>query len=66
MKYRYIPQEDILTIFINQGQLDHAEDKDGVIVHYDKNQKPLLIEILDASQFLRKKRAQKTVSMTKV
>lgn len=66
MKYRYIPQEDILTIFINQGQLEYAEDKDGVIVHYDRNQKPLLIEILDASKFLKRKKSPQSVPAAKV
>lgn len=66
MKYRYIPEEDILTIYVNEGKLDYAEDKDGIIIHYDKNQKPLFIEILDASRFLKKEKSTKYPQPAKV
>jgi uncharacterized protein YuzE len=53
MKARYDREEDILVIEIApDGIIDHAEQVDGVIVHLTKDSRLVLLEILDASEFL--------------
>jgi uncharacterized protein YuzE len=36
----------------DKGTIDHAEQNDSFIMHYDLDGEVLLIEILDASEFL--------------
>jgi len=53
MKIRYDRHEDILMIEVMpDGIIDHAEQVDGVIVHLTGDNKVVLLEILDASEFL--------------
>ena len=54
MKIRYDKNEDILTI--DQGNpgdaIDHAEEVGSIIAHLTSDGRPILLEILDASEFL--------------
>jgi uncharacterized protein YuzE len=54
MKIRYDKHEDILTI--DQGMpgdtIDHAEEVGAIIAHFTTDGRPVLLEILDASEFL--------------
>ena len=53
MKIRYDRDEDILLLEIStEGKIDHAEKVDSVIVHLTASGEPILLEILDASEFL--------------
>jgi len=52
MKVRYDREDDVLTIQLAEGVVDHAEEVDGVIVHFAKDDRPLLLEMLDASELL--------------
>ena len=53
MKISYDREEDILMIKMkDKGTIDHAEQTDSFIMHYDLDGEVLLIEILDASEFL--------------
>lgn len=52
MKVSYNREEDILTIETAKGNVDHAEEMGSFIVHFTKDDKPVIIEILDASDFL--------------
>ncbi|MEK7396249.1 MAG: DUF2283 domain-containing protein [Candidatus Poribacteria bacterium] len=53
MKISYDREEDILMIEMkDKGTIDHAEQTDSFILHYDLDGEVLLIEILDASEFL--------------
>jgi len=53
MKVQYDRQEDILVIeILPEGIIDHAEQVDGVIVHLAEDGRVVLLEILDASEFL--------------
>ncbi len=53
MKIKYSREEDILTIQVaNEGVVDHAEHDGPFITHFDLNGQLLLLEILDASEFL--------------
>ena len=52
MKVRYSDEEDILMYEVGKEPIDYAEEMDSVIVHFTKEGKPVLLEILDASKFL--------------
>lgn len=53
MKISYDREEDILMIEMkDKGTIDHAEQTDSFIMHYNLDGEVLLIEILDASEFL--------------
>ena len=52
MKARYDREDDVLTLLLADGTVDHAEEVDGVIVHFSADDRPLLLEVLDASELL--------------
>ncbi|HDD43860.1 MAG TPA: DUF2283 domain-containing protein [Candidatus Desulfofervidus auxilii] len=53
MKIKYSKDSDILIITLKDGTPEDSIDlKEGVILHLDKEGKPLELEILDASQFV--------------
>jgi uncharacterized protein YuzE len=52
MKVQYNREDDVLMIRLSKGKIDHAEEVDGLIVHFSNEDRPLVLEILDASDFL--------------
>jgi uncharacterized protein YuzE len=52
MKIGYDREVDILMIEISDAKIDYAEEAGPMIIHFTKDNKPVLIEILDASEFL--------------
>lgn len=53
MKIRHNREEDILLIEMQTaGTVDHAEQTGSVIAHFNAEDQLLLLEILDASDFL--------------
>jgi len=52
MKASYDRNADALLIQVGKGKVDHAEEMGPFVVHFTKSGKPLLIEILDASEIL--------------
>ncbi|NMG83381.1 MAG: DUF2283 domain-containing protein [Methanosarcinales archaeon] len=52
MKISYNRKDDILIYEVGEGKIDYAEEMGPIIVHFDKEGKPLLLEILDASEFI--------------
>ena len=52
MKIKFDPEVDILTIEVSGERIDYAEEVGGIIVHFTKKGKPVVLEILDASDFL--------------
>ena len=52
MKLKYSPEVDILLIKLGDGKFDYAEENEGVIVHYNKDDVPVLLEIMDAKSFV--------------
>lgn len=54
MKLRYDQQDDVLMIWFSKKSVDHAEQEKNLIVHFSKDNKPVLMEVLDASSFLKK------------
>jgi len=52
MKLRYDKEEDILMVKVSDEPIDYAEKVNSVIIHFTKDKKPALFEIMDASEFL--------------
>ena len=50
MKYKYDAETDVLLITLSDEKPDFGEQKDNIITHYNKQGKPIEIEILDASK----------------
>ena len=53
MKLKYNKKDDVLMIELNKEQIDYAEQSGDLIVHFSPKREAVLLEILDASQFLR-------------
>jgi len=52
MRVKYSPEEDILMYEVSKAPIDYAEEVGNIIVHYSKRRKPVLLEILNAAEFL--------------
>lgn len=52
MKVSYNRESDVLLIFVSEDKVDYAEEMGPIIVHFTKDGKPVLLEILDASEVL--------------
>ncbi len=52
MKISYNRDEDIMLLEISPDPIDFAEEMGPIIVHFTKKGKPVLLEILDASDFI--------------
>lgn len=52
-KFRYDKEEDILMVWFSKDPVDYAEQEKNLIIHFSKDNKPVLMEILDASSFLK-------------
>ena len=52
-KLRYDPEADVLLLVLKgKGKLSHAEEFGDIVVHFDKNGKPLFLEVLNASKII--------------
>ena len=54
MKLRYDTEDDVLMVWLAMDKVDHAEQKENVIVHFSSDDRPVLLEILQASEFLKR------------
>jgi len=54
MKIKYNKEDDILLVPLNDQKIDYAEQSGDLIVHFSPKRQAVLLEILDASQFLKK------------
>lgn len=53
IKYSYDPDADVLMLRKKgTGKIDHAEEMGDFVVHFSKQNVPLLIEILNASSVI--------------
>lgn len=52
MNIKYYKEDDLLTVRLSKRQYKVAEKVGPFIIHYDKNRKPILLEILNASKLL--------------
>ena len=53
-KISYEPEADVLMWEITDKPIDFAKEIGNIVVHFTKKNIPVLIEILEASQFLAK------------
>jgi hypothetical protein len=54
MEYKFDPESNILSITISKKPFDYAEEMGDIIVHFNKKNKPVYLEILNANTFLQK------------
>ncbi len=52
MRVKYNREDDVLLIEISDEKIYYAEEVGNMIIHFSKDGKPVLIEILDASEYL--------------
>lgn len=52
MKTKYDSEVDIVMIELSEEDIDHAEEAENMVIHFSRENKPVLVEILDASEFL--------------
>ena len=52
MRIGYDREKDILLMEVSRKPVDHAAEAGPLIVHFSKQNHPVLIEVLDASDFL--------------
>lgn len=52
LKISYDKESDVLSFFAGSGDLDHVEELGPVIVHFDKKNHPLFVEILQVSKII--------------
>jgi hypothetical protein len=51
-KFHYEPEADVLMWEVSRQPIDHAKEVGNIVVHFTKNNIPVLVEILEASKFL--------------
>ena len=54
MKVKYYKEDDILVVKLSNDSYDHAEMENNFVVHFTKDERPVRIEILNASSFFEK------------
>lgn len=52
MRVRYDREMDIAMIELSFKKIDHAQESSNIIIHFSKDDEPVLLEILDASKFI--------------
>lgn len=52
-KFKYNQEDDVLMIELNKQKIDYAEQSGDLIVHFSPKREAVLLEILDASAFLK-------------
>ncbi len=62
LKINYEPEADVLTYEITSQPIDYAKEIGNIVVHFTKSNMPVLVEILEATKFLKK--AEKLTSKT--
>lgn len=48
----YEPEADVLTWEVSSKPIDFAKEVGNVVVHFSKDQTPVLIEVLEAKKFM--------------
>ncbi len=54
LKVSYEPEADVLTWELSKKNIYSASEMGNVVIHFTKNNLPVLIEFLEASRFLSK------------
>ncbi len=60
----YDSQVDVLLVEVSKRSIDHACELGPVIVHFSKDDKPVALEILDASRFVSQATATSLMAKT--
>ena len=53
MKVKYFTEDDLLVIRLSDMPYDYAEKIGMFIIHYTRKKEPVVLEILNASKFLK-------------
>jgi hypothetical protein len=53
MKAKYYPEDDLLVLRFSDRPYNHAEKIGMFVVHYAKDNEAVLMEILNASEFIK-------------
>ena len=53
-KINYEPEADVLSVESSPAPIDYAKEVGNVVVHFTRDNQPVLLEILEASKFLDK------------
>lgn len=53
MNIRYEPEDDVMMIEFNKQPIDYAEQTGDLIMHFSPKGEAVLLEILNASTFLK-------------
>ena len=53
MKAKYYSEDDLLVLKLSDKPYDYADKIGTFIIHYTKSKEPVLLEILNASKFLK-------------
>jgi len=59
-RFSYEPEADVLAWEISGMPINYAKEIGNIVVHFTKNNIPVLVEILEASKFLAKVKNAKT------
>jgi uncharacterized protein YuzE len=51
-KISYSKDVDVLLIELSDKKIDYAEEEGQIIIHFSENGEPVLLEILDAKDFI--------------
>lgn len=54
MRVKYNRKEDILTLELSEAPIDHAEEGGPIIAHFSADDRLVVLEILEASDFVSK------------
>ena len=52
MQIRYDPETDIVLCQVSKRRIDHAEEQGPIIIHFDRQDHPVLLEIQGGSKFI--------------
>jgi len=52
IKMSYEPEADVLSVEVAKNPIDYAEEMGNLVVHFSKKNQPVLVEILNAKDFL--------------
>lgn len=53
-KITYDPDADVLAWEMNDRTIAYAKEIKGIVIHFSQNHVPVLLEVLEATQFLAK------------
>ncbi len=51
-KIKYDKETDILIIELSEKPIEYAEEEGQIIIHFTKDEEPVLLEVLDAKEFI--------------